>query len=168
MVSRLVSRISGLFQRFRLGVLALTTVWRARRNPELRPLISEIDQLRDALPARYEAQALPEFLAELAPTHSDLLNVNPDQLRDLIDAKARLDRRSPFGLCLRRSLWRYHFLRRAGVELGIVFGVRFRQAHEGEGVAGHAWNTLGGQPYHEREEDYRGFTVVYRWPKIEK
>ena len=81
-----------------------------------------------------------------------------------LDALARSDRRHPFGLCLRRSLLRYHFLRRAGLSLGITFGVRIRQPHEPPGLAGHAWNTLGGRPWCENEEDYRGFTVLYAWP----
>ena len=91
-----------------------------------------------------------------------------DDLRFLLDATARLDWFSPFGICLRRSLLRYHFLRRTGLELSIVFGVRFRQSGEPAGVAGHAWNILNGQPYHEQEEDYRGFTVVYEWPEAEE
>ncbi len=146
------------------GLQALATVARARLDPRLRPLIPAIRQLAASLPTRHDAQPLPDFLAGLTPPDADLKAVNPDRLRDLVDALARIDRRHPFGLCLRRSLLRYHFLRRAGVPLGITFGVRIRKEHEPPGIAGHAWNTLDDQPWCEREEDYRGFAVLYVWP----
>lgn len=151
----------------RLGLRTFATLQAAWRNPALRPLIPEINKLRRSLPAWYESQPLPDFLAQITPAQADLVGVDRDALRELLDAIALLDRRSPFGLCLRRSLLRYHFMRRAGLTLGITFGMRFRQPHEGKGVAGHAWNTLDGEPYHEREEDYAGFTVVYVWPERE-
>ena len=164
--SKLPIKIHGVTRRATANLQAIHTLLSAQKNPILRPLIPEINKRRRSLPTRYEALPLPDFLAELAPRKLDLLAVNPDDLRNLIDAIAQLDWRSPFGICLRRSLLRYHFLRRAGQELGIVFGVRFRQAHEPAGVAGHAWNTLDGQPFNEREEDYHGFTVLYEWPEI--
>ncbi len=163
--SKLPVKIHGATRRATANLQAIRILLSAQRNPILRPLIPEINKLRRSLPTRYEALPLPDFLAELAPQESDLLAVDPDDLRNLTDAIAQLDWRSPFGICLRRSLLRYHFLQRTGLELGIVFGVRFRQAHEPAGVAGHAWNTLDGQPFHEREEDYQGFTVVYEWPE---
>lgn len=136
---------------------------RAALSPDLRPLLPAIWRWSRALPARYEAQPLPDFLAAITPPAPDLA-VDPERLRALIDALARLDRRSPFGLCLRRSLWRYHWLRRAGLPLGILFGVRLRGPHEPMGgIAGHAWNTLHGEPWHERPADTQGFTVIYRW-----
>lgn len=155
-------------QRLLLGLSALLTVTRARFDPALRPLPAAIRALARQLPDRQAAQSLPDFLAELTPAVPDLAHLDPDPLRALIDAVARLDRRHPFGLCLRRSLLRYHFLRRAGLPLGVTFGVRFRQAHETAagappGIAGHAWNTWDGQPWCEREEDYRGFTTIYEW-----
>ncbi len=151
-------------QRTWRGVQALLTLAGAYADPDLRPLIPAIRQLAAGLPARHDALPLPEFLAELTPAAADLTALDHDRLRGLVDALARSDRRHPFGLCLRRSLLRYHFLRRAGLPLGITFGVRIRQPHEPPGLAGHAWNTLGGRPWRENEEDYRGFTVLYVWP----
>ena len=164
--SKLPAKLHRASRRATVHLHAIRTLLSAQRNPVLRPLIPEINKLRRSLPAWYESQSLPDFLAQLTPTEPDLGDVNPDDLRELVDAIADLDWRSPFGICLRRSLLRYHFLRRAGLELSILFGVRFRQAHEPVGMAGHAWNTLDGQPYHEREEDYLGFTVLYEWPEI--
>lgn len=157
-------RVSSANQRARSGLHALVTLARARFDPDLRPLIPAIRDLAASLPARHDAQALPEFLAELTPNVADLDGIDRERLRDLVDALARIDRRHPFGLCLRRSLLRYHFLRRSGLPLGVTFGVRLRQTHEPPGIAGHAWNTLDGQPWCERAEDYRGFTTLYRWP----
>lgn len=158
------SRLTQAGRRGWRGLDALLTLARAQIDPDLRPLVPAIRRLSASLPARYDALPLPEFLDELTPSSADLAAPDPDRMRDLIDALARIDRRHPFGLCLRRSLLRYHFLRRAGLPLGVTFGVRIRQAQEPPGIAGHAWNTLGGRPWREREEDYRGFTVLYVWP----
>jgi len=128
-------------------------------------MLAEMRRLQQALPARYQVLSLPDFLAELTPTEADWRDRDADQVRALVDALAFGDRSSPFGICLRRSLLRYHFLRRTGVPLGIVFAMRKRQPGEPPGLAGHAWNLLGGQPYHERPEDMAGFTEVYRWPE---
>jgi hypothetical protein len=165
-LSRLLVKLRSAPRRASVKLQAIRTLLSAQKNPILQPLIPEINKRRRSLTARYEALPLPDFLAELTPRESDLETVDPDDLRDLIDAVAQLDWRSSFGVCLRRSLLRYHFLRRTGLELSIVFGVRFRQAHEPAGIAGHAWNTFDGQPYHEREEDYLGFTVLYEWPEV--
>lgn len=161
---KLPAKLRGAPRRATVHLHAMRTLLAAQRNPVLRPLIPEINKLRRSLPAWYESHSLPDLLAQLTPSAPDLTDVNPEDLRGLVDAIADLDWRSPFGVCLRRALLRYHFLRRAGIELGIVFGVRFRQTHETAGIAGHAWNTLAGRPYHEREEDYLGFSIMYEWP----
>lgn len=160
-----MASFSGHLLRFGRGLEALLTLGCSALDPDLRPLIPVIRQLARELPARHEAQSLPAFLAELTPAETDLVGVDPERLRRLVDALARIERRHPFGLCLRRALLRYHFLRRAGLPLGIAFAVRIRRPHEAPGIAGHAWNTLDGQPWHEAEADYCGFTVLYRWPE---
>lgn len=144
---------------------SLLILARAKMNREGREMLSEIKGVQRTLPARYEALSLPDFLTELTPRACDWAHKNPEEVRRLVDALAFWDRSSPFGICLRRSLLRYHFLRRVGVPLGIVFAMRSRQKHEPPGLAGHAWNILDGQPYHERPEDMAGFTEVYRWPQ---
>ncbi len=156
-------RISVFSRRLAFGFVALRVIAASWFQAAPRSLLKDAWRVSRSLPARYEADALPVFLASLGPQAPDLTDFDPQKTVAIVDAVARLDRRSPFGLCLRRSLLRYYYLRRAGVPLGITFAVRFRQPHEGEGIAGHAWNTLDGQPWHEREEDYRGFTVIYEW-----
>jgi len=130
---------------------------------EGRAMLAEMRRVQHSLPARYQAQPLPDFLIELTPEQDDWRDRSQNQVRALVDALALVDRGSPFGLCLRRSLLRYHFLRRAGLPLGIVFAMRKREQNEMPGLAGHAWNILHDKPYFERPEDMVGFTEVYRW-----
>jgi hypothetical protein len=88
-----------------------------------------------------------------------------ESIRLLADAVAACHLLSPLGICLRRSLIRYFFLRRAGLPVTIIFGARLKQNHEGGGLGGHAWLTLNGRPYYERSADYEGFVTMYVYPK---
>ena len=146
-----------------LSVLAILA--RAQMTREGRAMLAEMREVQRSLPARYNALPLPDFLAELTPQQADWSDRDERQVRELVDSLAFWDRKSPFGICLRRSLLRYHFLRRVGLPLGIVFAMRARRPGELPGMAGHAWNILHDQPYHERPEDMAGFTEVYRWPQ---
>jgi hypothetical protein len=153
-----------VIRRIKGNIRAITVLISAMCDPTLRSLIPEINKQRRSMYEHYESLPLPEFLADLTPDEVKTISVNRHDLRELIDAVARLDWLSPFGICLRRSLLRYYFLRRSGLALGIVFGVRIRQNDEPAGIAGHAWNILDGRPYHEQKEDYQGFTMIYQWP----
>jgi hypothetical protein len=93
------------------------------------------------------------------------VSLSPDEIRQLADAVAAWHIRSPLGICLRRSLLRYHFLCEAGLPVGIVFGARLKDSGEGGGLGGHAWLTLNGLPYHENPDDYAGFVVMYVYPE---
>jgi hypothetical protein len=143
---------------------ALTTLARTALSADGRAMMREIRQLQAALPHLMATHALPELLQTLTPSSPDWQGREEAQVRALVDAMARADLASPLGLCLRRSLLRYHFLLRVGIPLTIVLAMRKRREGEPPGLAGHAWNELHGAPYHEREEDMLGFTVVYRWP----
>jgi len=144
---------------------ALSILARAQMSREGRAMLAEMRRVQRSLPERYAALPLPDFLAELTPEQADWAGRDENGVRALADALAFWNRGSPFGICLRRSLLRYHFLRRTGLPLGIVFAMRARQPGEAPGLAGHAWNLLDGRPYHERPEDMAGFTEVYRWPQ---
>jgi hypothetical protein len=87
-----------------------------------------------------------------------------DEVRQLADAVAAWHINSPLGICLRRSLLRYYFLREAGLPVGIVFGARLKNSQEGGGLGGHAWLTLDGLPYYENPDDYTGFAEMYVYP----
>jgi hypothetical protein len=110
------------------------------------------------------AGPLPTALAAQTLAGTDL-SMPPDTVRLLADAAALFERRSPLGLCLRRSLLRYHFLRRAGLPLVLNFGARFKAGVADRQVSGHAWVTLDGEPYYEDGDNYQGFTVMLRYPK---
>jgi hypothetical protein len=131
-------------------------------NPARRRLWQEMRAYLRRLPAALAAP-LPEALAAQTPPAADL-QLPEAEVRRLADSAALLDRRSPLGLCLRRSLVRYHFLRRAGVPLAISCGARFTGGQADREVTGHAWVTLNGQPYYEAGEDYQGFTVMLVHP----
>ncbi len=136
-------------------------LFRGARRERLR----EIQVFCRALPAAL-TPPLPAALQRLTPGGP---GTSPPvalehELRDLADLVALLERRSPLGLCLRRSLTRYHFLRRAGVPVVLRFGARFVDATPDRDVTGHAWLTLNGKPYHEDDENWRGFTVMLSCP----
>jgi len=107
---------------------------------------------------------LPQALATLTPPHAS--SANSPSL-SLIDLAALLERASPLGLCLRRSLARYHYLRAAGMPLTLNFGARLVNGKADREIAGHAWVTLTGEPFHEESDNYQGFTVMFRYPPEE-
>jgi hypothetical protein len=117
-----------------------------------------------ALPRQFD-QPLPQMMAQLTcVADSDLAGLSLDYIRRLADAVAAWHFRSPLGICLRRSLLRYHFLRQAGLPVRIVFGARLKNDHEGGGIGGHAWLTLEGEPFFEDPQDYAGFVEIYTYP----
>ncbi len=150
----MLTRFRNLFT----GLLALVSLVAPRR----RALWAEMRAYVRGLPAALAAP-LPAVMAAQTPVAADL-RLPADAVRRLADAAALFERRSPLGVCLRRSLVRYHFLRRAGVPLVVNFGARFKDRTPDRDVTGHAWVTLNGQPYYEDGENYRGFTVMLQYP----
>jgi len=59
--------------------------------------------------------------------------------RRLVDVAMLAYGVSGLGPCLRRSLLRYHFLRRSGFPVTINFGARVVAGKPDQAVAGHAW-----------------------------
>jgi len=117
------------------------------------------------LPSQFD-QPLPQMMAHLTFEPSDSQPVLTEtEIRHLADAVAAWHLWSPLGICLRRSLLRYRFLRAAGVPVSIVFGARLKGMPEGSGLGGHAWLTLDGAAYYEWPEDYEGFVKMYVYPE---
>jgi hypothetical protein len=153
--------------------LALSALPALLFDAHQRRLLDEMRAFARRLPRALDAP-LPEALVVLTPPAgfptSDLrrptsdLQLPSSTLLRLADLAALLDRRSPLGLCLRRSLVRYHFLRRAGLPLVLNFGARFKNGQPDREITGHAWVTLDGQAYFEDGENYRGFTVMLKHP----
>lgn len=135
-----------------------------------RELLWRMVKFSRALPHCFD-QPLPAMLAQLTPAETGPLNSPPhvpgDEIRRLADAVAAWHLRSPLGICLRRSLLRYYFLRRAGLPVQIVFGARLTGDRTGRGLGGHAWLLLNGAPYYEQPEDYEGFVEMVRYPERE-
>ncbi len=63
--------------------------------------------------------------------------------------------------CLTRGLTLYYFLRRAGLDVVLCFGVAKPQGN----VVGHCWLALDGQPYLEKTPPSERFHEVYRFPR---
>ncbi len=147
--------------------LAATTSLMLMVQPGLWPKFEQIRDFCRALPQGLRGPLL-EALARLTPVAVETTLAEPT-LRRLADLAALLERRSPLGLCLRRSLTRYHFLRGAGVPVVLQFGARFVAGKPdrevtGHEVAGHAWLTLNGEPYYEAAENYQNFAVMFSYP----
>ncbi|MEK6575818.1 MAG: lasso peptide biosynthesis B2 protein [Chloroflexota bacterium] len=150
--------------RLRHGWLAVTTLPALLFNHNLRLLLAEMRTFCRNLPSALKG-SLPEALQQLTPAADNVLtDVGADYTRNMADLAALLDRRSPLGLCLRRSLTRYHFLRRIGVPVVLQFGAKFVAGKPDREVGGHAWLTLNGRPYYEADENRRGFTVMFSFP----
>jgi hypothetical protein len=140
------------------GLQALVALARASNRALWREMRAYVRGLPKALEG-----PLPEALQAQTPASADL-DLPERDVRVLADAAALAERGSPLGLCLRRSLVRYHFLRRAGVPVKIQFGARFTGGQADREVTGHAWVMLNGQPYFEASTDYLGFAVMLTHP----
>ncbi len=121
---------------------------------------------------RGESQVLsvdsPAHREEASGVSADFVGVDfvgADFIRDLSDLTALLDRRSSLGLCLRRSLVRFHYLRRAGLPVTLKFGAKFVAGKPDREITGHAWLTLDDAPYHEADENWKGFVVMLSFPQ---
>ena len=151
--------------RLRHGWLAVTTLPALLFNHNLRLLLAEMRTFCRSLPDALKGP-LPCALLQLTPSITEHPTRSADEqtTRRLADLAALLDRRSPLGLCLRRSLTRYHFLRRIGVPVVLQFGAKFVAGKPDRDVTGHAWLTLNGRPYSEADENWRGFAVMFSFP----
>ena len=125
----------------------------ALADPAQRRLWGEMRAYVRRLPALLSSP-LPAVLAAQTPAAADLTLPEPT-LRRLADAAALFER---------RSLVRYHYLRRAGVPLTLNFGARFKAGQADRDITGHAWVTLNGAAYHEDGENYQDFVTMLKYP----
>ena len=61
--------------------------------------------------------------------------------------------------CLTRGITLYYFLRRAGVEVDLCFGIG--RVSEGDGFDGHCWLSIDGEPYLETRDPRPLYTGMY-------
>jgi len=158
------SIVNSLLRRIIRGWQHTITIGRSLFNAARRKLLRRMIGFSRTLPQQFD-QPLPQMMAHLTPTGQQP-TLPPADIRHLADAVAAWHLRSPLGICLRRSLLRYTFLREAGVPVTIVFGARFKEMQEGGGIGGHAWLTLDDDPYYEHPQDYQGFVVMYIYPPL--
>lgn len=157
-----------LLKRLYRGVKFTSILGRAWFEPPRRVLLQRMITFSRELPTQFD-QPLPDMMAHLTPSPRQQHTVTAPEpvIRHLADAVATWHLRSPLGICLRRSLLRYYFLREADVPVQIIFGARLKSEQEGGGVGGHAWLTLNDTPYYENPADYRGFVKMYIYPPQE-
>lgn len=139
-------------------------------NGSWRQLLAEMRQLCRQLPGMLQ-EPLPLAMARLTPNLTGKQPLPGEKnTRQLTDLAALLERHSPLGLCLRRSLLRYHYLRQLDIPVVVQFGAKFVEEvdRQEKDVTGHAWLTLNGRAYHEPEENWRDFTILFTWPPVEK
>jgi hypothetical protein len=61
--------------------------------------------------------------------------------------------------CLTRGVTLYYFLRRAGVDVALAFGMG--PVSGGDGFDGHCWLVLDGEPYLEPRDPRRDYVTMY-------
>lgn len=144
--------------RIERGARYSVTLLRAMFQAEQRHFVREALDFARSLP-RWLDQPLPVALQAMTPAPAPQMLDN-DTIRAIADALTAFGAGRPLGICLRRSLTRYHFLRRAGLPVVVVFGAR----RLGDGIGGHAWLVLDGQPYHELPQHYLNYAVMFTYP----
>jgi hypothetical protein len=123
-------------------------------------LVPALLAARAVVPVAVRAVSLPQLL-QRAPVRRDEPTVDVDDAAAVIVAFEAGLRRLPrgTGTCLTRSLWRAIALRRAGVAVDFVLGVRAGATGQPEG---HAWLELRGAPFLEaRPENLAHFTRAW-------
>jgi hypothetical protein len=129
-----------------------------------RRMLSEMRRFCRRLPYLLE-RPLPQAMRQLTASAAEMQTRLPEHsILRLADLAALLERRSPLGLCLRRSLVRYHYLHPLDLPLSVQFGAKLSGDKTDRDLTGHAWLVRDGQPYYEEDENWRGFTVMYTWP----
>lgn len=133
-------------------------------NGATRRLLGEMMRFVRQIPEVMQ-QPLPMAMRSITPEPSPpspLTQREERELRELADLAAVLERRSVPGICLKRSLVRYHYLSQIGVPLEVVFGARFVEGEQKD-VTGHAWLEQNGEIYWESAENVTPFTPIYRY-----
>lgn len=158
-----------LFTRLRHLWLGLRLLPGLLANPQQRRLLAEMQALGRRLPAILQ-QPIPQAMTELETMAGKRPFPLPpeNKTRQLADLAALLDRRSPLGLCLRRSLLRYRYLHELDVPVTVLFGAKFvpGELPDQKKVTGHAWLVQEERPYYEDDKNWQGYTIMLRWPQV--
>ncbi len=149
-------------QRFMHVWLAFTLVPVLMFSAKQRKLFNIMRRFVRNLPTQVQ-QPMPIYMAALGNGNS--LGLSVDKVRRIADLAALIERNTGLGICLRRSLVRYHFLA-PSIPLQVQFGARFDNSKQDRRIAGHAWVTLHEAPYYEADENWHRFCVLFTWPQV--
>lgn len=100
---------------------------------------------------------LPRVRALIARSPGRRATVAPERLARLVELAPQVSHPLVRTGCLPRGVTLFWFLRRAGFDVELRFGL------DPAGADGHCWLALDGEPYLERVEVSR-FTELYRLP----
>lgn len=95
--------------------------------------------------------------------------VGPDLVKRIlsyVETAIRRGRPLVRGGCLTRGLTRYYFLRRAGLDVSLHFGMG--RVGRGKQFQGHCWLVKDGEPYLERQDPRSLYVETYRVSRLDK
>ena len=137
-------------------------------------LFMRILSLVAVLPAMLRLLSIPMLMRMLTPRPTiSFRNPVTDEVRDKIVKYTDYIQGRNFWMfkstCLRRSLVLYHVLRKAGIDVQICFGVRYKGESLGEesprDLEGHAWLLYKGEIFLERNVAMaKTYAVTYQFP----
>jgi len=163
-------RLRILRHRVRRAVVVGWLLARALPRRRQRAMLWQAWRALRSLPTLVHEQSLPQTMA--------LLDTNPlppcpdlDEARlvtRLADVVVAFDRQHDVGPCLRRSLIRFHLLRRLGLPVTIHVGVQRDEKAGESGIVGHAWLTLDGRPWEEPSGEHHDHVVMFCYPPEEQ
>ena len=84
-----------------------------------------------------------------------------ERLERLIALAPRVARPLVRSGCLTRGVTLFWFLRRAGLDVELRFGL---DAAQGDATDGHCWLSLHGEPFLEKRDPRPRFAELYRFP----
>lgn len=107
-------------------------------------------------------QTLPKVLEHIGPLspHAEPDETRMTVLTSYVDRWLRLFPYNKKGNCFPRALALYRFARQRGYPVRFHCGVR----REATGLDGHAWLTLGSEPFHEPGTHWHAYTVTFSYP----
>jgi hypothetical protein len=104
---------------------------------------------------------LPRLEALLTPTHG-LQIPEPAKIQDIlvyVDGVIQLGRPVIRPGCLTRGITMYYFLRRAGLDVSLYFGMGTQE----DDFIGHCWLVNEGKPFLEARDPRSQYTVMYQF-----
>lgn len=126
-------------------------------------IFAEVFLLASALPVLLRFFSLPSVMKYLTPEKSE---ENPLQWKINLIVNA-VNKILGIGFfifhptCLKKSLILYHFLRKAGMNVVIHFGVK----KNGCALDGHSWITKNGERLYDNLETVDDFSITYSYPQ---